>query len=120
MIQEDNNSSYTWKFLLKSRNLSQGIERKLAKGHDTSLWFKPWLNGESLINILEWQQLTYSGGTTKEVAALISNSEWSLYNLSLPSGICNQITNIHIYNNLSTDFCSWKPNHNGEFSLRSA
>lgn len=51
MLHEDINSSYTWKVLLKARDKCSGlIERKIANGADTSVWFD-WIDGESFINI---------------------------------------------------------------------
>lgn len=37
------------------------------------IWFDPWLEGDSLINKLEWHYLNYSRDSNKEVSSLISN-----------------------------------------------
>lgn len=103
MLHEDINSSYTWKVLLKARDKCSGlIERKIANGADTSVWFD-WIDGESFINIPGWQYLSYTRDTNKGASVLIYDREWCLDNSSLPLSICNKIQEINIFNALEND-----------------
>lgn len=52
-----------WKSILKCREIGVNlIERKFKEGKKTSLWFDPWINGKSLINLLGWSNFYHFGG----------------------------------------------------------
>lgn len=51
----NNNTSYTWKLLLKGRQWCKGvIDRKIVNGENSEVWLDPWINGHSLVDKFNW------------------------------------------------------------------
>lgn len=49
----NNNASNTWKLILRAREWCKGmIDRKIATGEKSTVWFDPWIKG-----ILYWTSL---------------------------------------------------------------
>lgn len=90
-----------WKIFLRARESSRGlINKNIANGRSTRVWFDPCPHGERL----GWQYMSNVGGSNKEVFALMSDSKWCLNNSNLPPNICNTIENISIDKNSNEDY----------------
>lgn len=120
IVNVDNNASFTWKLLLKTRVTSeQLIQIQITNGRNTSLWFDPWVKGNSLSNTLGWAYLARFNTHNYMVRRLISNKEWDSSAVELSMNVCNTIKQIKIQVDREDDFWEWVPNK-GKFLLKSA
>lgn len=84
-VKEDNNSSYTWKMMLRQREYcKQLFSRCISNGKDTDLLFDPWIHGKDLTSLIGWQNINCSLLQSRKVDSLISDYKWELNDVFLP------------------------------------
>lgn len=77
-MQVENHHSNTWKNISKCRETGiKIIERKFKDGKQTNLWFDPWINGKSLVNPVDQNNLYQYGGENAKVESIIQNFTWN-------------------------------------------
>lgn len=119
-LDSDNNSSGTWKNILKYRD--KGLEhmnKGIANGLNTSLWFDPWVNSKTLVDLLGWDSLHLNGGINHKVSIIIQDGNFNLNNMHFLKQIESNISGVNILNNLQQDQWLWNNKING-FSFYSA
>lgn len=115
----DNNALTTWKCILKFREkLSQLVERKIANGLFTCVWFDPWMGSSNLIDDFGWYNYSSYRAKGNTVAEIISDGLWKANNLTITSGMANKINSIPIYSNLIADIWAWNITTYGNFLLK--
>ncbi|KAK1309219.1 hypothetical protein QJS10_CPA09g00486 [Acorus calamus] len=75
--------SSSWISILKAREwILPKVKYLIFEGKTINLWYDPWINGKSLVDI--FGRVTYDWGPPKDckVAALISNGKWNKPNRS--------------------------------------
>lgn len=120
-VTMDNNASYTWKTLLRARKWCKGyIDRKIINGDITYIWFDPWLNGSSLIDMFGWNSMVVNSGCNKQVSKLISGNVRKPHLQQISTQIHTAVHKLIIHNHIEHDFWFWIPNKLGHFSMKSA
>ncbi|GAV59694.1 hypothetical protein CFOL_v3_03225, partial [Cephalotus follicularis] len=73
------NCSWTWRRILNLRNLIYPLLLYEVKDGSTfSLWFDPWLHGESLVDSYgQWLMYDFEFPQSARVDAVISEGEWT-------------------------------------------
>lgn len=111
--------SYVWKNILNCREIgAKLIERKFKDGKCTSLWFDPWINGNSLINLLGWNNLYYFGKVNASVDNIIQYSTWNTQAFPATTIFNSSINKIEIDPNTDEDAWCWKLSLKGKFLLK--
>lgn len=114
-----NNQSNAWSQILKCRNSGKSlIQRKFKSGNETSLWFDPWFQNDSFINMVGWDNLVICGGANANVDVIINNNQWQpdLHPITHPHK--DIIIDIPLYSNAKCDYWEWLASSKGKFSFK--
>lgn len=64
----NNNFSCTIKYILRARDLATKLMHGvIVNGATTSLWFNPWLNHKSMVDVLGWHRLNLCSNANSNV-----------------------------------------------------
>jgi hypothetical protein len=110
--------SGTWKLMTGLIDIAQSCMRKrIGNGHDTLLWYDPWVKEGRLVDLLSHDMPIISDTDKWTVSRLLINSQWCCTIPGLHS-VWNFISNVNIYD--GKDDYMWTEDTSGGFSLKSA
>uniref|UniRef100_A0A803QHJ4 Reverse transcriptase domain-containing protein n=1 Tax=Cannabis sativa TaxID=3483 RepID=A0A803QHJ4_CANSA len=111
--------SILWKAILRMRDdLQRGICRKIGNGNSTSIWFDPWVPGETR----QPPPRVESTGGVSLVSNFISDGQWNedMVRQWFREEDARRILNINLPRVLTNDSWLWLPEPSGNFSVSSA
>lgn len=117
----DNNSSETWKSILKSKDdLATLLDRRIANGISAFFWFDPWLGHQNLVSELGWDTFLAYGARDYRVADILQNRVWDLRRLDMATQLKDKIQYTPIYTGRQIETRAWSKTTNGMFSFSTA
>lgn len=73
MIAVNNNFLGTFKSILRQCNVATNImNRVIVNGEHTDLWFDPWINHKSLVDLIGWNRVSLSNSVNNKVSLIKS------------------------------------------------
>lgn len=82
------------------------------------MWFDPWVNNQSLINLFGWNNLYVFGGANKKVSSIIENYKCKTKNHHAAYIFKSAICKIEIDKSLKENNWFWKLSYKGKFSFK--
>jgi len=93
------------------------MEEEIGNGHDTLLWYEPWLNEGRLVDMVDQNTPQQTHSYNWKVDSLIHNGAWTL-TIPVLSSQWTSISCIRI--SAQDDRWRWKATSSGDFSFSSA
>lgn len=60
----------------EKNNASKLFSRVIEDGATTSLWFDPWINNKTLVDLLGWHRVAMFTSTNYRVSSVIANNSF--------------------------------------------